>query len=338
MERWLESTWTAFADIYNCLDRKSYFFWDESALEEHLLKGRKLEDELTEMAWHARYSNPQKGAEMPDHGGRASIVIGNFMKSSYLPVVINQLSHQSLPPDRFEIILVDSADDPAFLSVARYCSQTWPELDIRAFETHEDRTKTVTTRRNVGAKQAKYDRIIMFDSDWLPVGENFLKSLLFRQTGWMVVRGTPFLAQTGGVDYGRWLRGPLAWKHKTQDWAINSPPEARVVKERNDHDFILSINREHYHNSRGFSEKCVGGSGIEDNFFNHALRRHLDRDASLEYGWAIDAIALNLNGLPTFEAVERCHPATLVPAGAQINNEDWGQPPTLEDLTPLLKC
>lgn len=331
MERWLEDSWKAFREIHNCLD-EGYFFWDETFLHQRIAD---FDPALEEVAWLAR-CQVVKGAELEDKGTKASVVIGNFAKSVYLPFLCHQLSRQSLPAERFEVILVDSADDPAFLPVARFCHRRWPGLDIRAFETHEDRTKTVTTRRNVGARQARNDIVVMFDSDWLPFGEKFLESMLKACDGpKTVVRGTPVLGQTGGQDYGQWLRGPATWVNDGGLGPIFQLPPIRLIKERNDHDFILSMPRALYWASRGFSERCVGGSGIEDNFFNHALR-HATHPHGPDYRWAIDAFTMNLNTLPTHVALRRAHPTTLVPAGSEMNGDDWGNPSTLEDLTPLL--
>ncbi len=326
MERWLEGAWTAFQDIYN-LTENEYFFFDEGFLRERI---QTFDADLDEMAWLARGQTVVRGAELPDPGGKASLVIGNFYKSCYLPFLCSQIANQSFPADRYEVIFVDSADDPAFLPVVRWCHQRWPQLEIRAFETHEDRTKTVTTRRNVGARNARNDTLVIFDADWLPVGREFLTNIFRARAGRTVVRATVFLAHIGTQHYGRWLRGPDKWFHPLEtQWQIVPSPPMRMIRERSDHDFVLAIGRDDYWESRGFSEECIGGSGIEDAFFGHAI-------SGVGRTWCLDAFACALDPLCTHVAAEKSHPATLVPAPTKRNGDDWGNPSTLEDLTNLL--
>jgi len=93
-----------------------------------------------------------------------SVVIPVYNRSRELSFVLAGLCHQTYPKDRFEVVI---ADDGSSENIPAVISEYKDILNI-AYCFQEDAGYRLAEARNLGVKQAKYDNIVILDSDAVP--------------------------------------------------------------------------------------------------------------------------------------------------------------------------
>lgn len=132
----------------------------------------------------------------------ASVVISTFNRSTALEPTLSALARQDVPPQLYEVIVVDdgSVDDTqAVLSAIRV---PYPLLKIRL-----DTNQGVSAGRNRGMSAAR-GRFLILLSDDLVVSENFVSEharTLERFPNSWVVGGFKQLEELGATPFGRYL-------------------------------------------------------------------------------------------------------------------------------------
>jgi GT2 family glycosyltransferase len=134
----------------------------------------------------------------------ASVVISTFNRSEALPPTLTALADQDLPPDRYEVIVVDdgSADDTQAVLAGI-------EMPYRLNRLRHDVNRGVSAGRNTGMREAK-GRFLILLSDDLVVSENFIGEhvrTLERFPGRWVVGGFSQLDDLMATPFGRYLDG-----------------------------------------------------------------------------------------------------------------------------------
>jgi glycosyltransferase involved in cell wall biosynthesis len=92
----------------------------------------------------------------------ASVVIPSYNNASTVPKTLLALTQQTLPPNRFEVILVDDGSTDETEKVVR--ALTLPET----FQTIRKSNGGAAAARNCGAAQARGEILVFLDSDVVP--------------------------------------------------------------------------------------------------------------------------------------------------------------------------
>jgi glycosyltransferase involved in cell wall biosynthesis len=93
-----------------------------------------------------------------------TVIIPTYNRMRLLELTLGALSRQTLPRDRFEVLVVDDGSSDGTAGVARGFAD---RLDLRYFF-QEDRGYRVSRARNVGIEHARGDICVFVDSGVLP--------------------------------------------------------------------------------------------------------------------------------------------------------------------------
>ena len=95
----------------------------------------------------------------------ASVIIPTYNRSDKLNLVLEALSKQSLPPDKYETLVVDNNSRDNTKETVQQCIQRFPRLNIRyLFEGKQG----LNFARNLGVQQARADVLVFLDDDAIP--------------------------------------------------------------------------------------------------------------------------------------------------------------------------
>lgn len=101
---------------------------------------------------------------------QASVIIPTYNRSEKLVLVLEALNKQSLPPDRYEALVVDNNSQDNTKEAVQWCIQRFPGLNLRyLFE----KKQGLNFARNLGVQQAQTDVLVFLDDDAIP------------ETGWL---------------------------------------------------------------------------------------------------------------------------------------------------------
>jgi GT2 family glycosyltransferase len=134
----------------------------------------------------------------------ASIVISTFNRSAALEPTLAALGRQDLPPDRYEVIVVDDGSTDDTREVLEAIETRY---SLRAI--HFDHNQGVSAGRNAGMRAAT-GRFLILLSDDLIVSENFVSGHLAlheRFPDAWVVGGFRQLEDLTATPFGRYLDG-----------------------------------------------------------------------------------------------------------------------------------
>src|SRR4030067_2548669 len=94
-----------------------------------------------------------------------SVIIPTYNRSDNLTLVLEALSKQSLPPDKYETLVVDNNSRDNTKETVQQCIQRFPRLNIRyLFEGKQG----LNFARNLGVQQARADVLVFLDDDAIP--------------------------------------------------------------------------------------------------------------------------------------------------------------------------
>jgi GT2 family glycosyltransferase len=133
-----------------------------------------------------------------------SVVISTYNRCTALPATLAALGRQTIPPEHYEILVVDDGSTDATMEVL---SKTSLDCNFRVFRQPEN--LGVSAGRNVAIREAR-GRHLVFMSDDLIVPEDFLAVHLdtLRQfPGWWVIGGMRQLDTATETAFGRYLDG-----------------------------------------------------------------------------------------------------------------------------------
>lgn len=133
----------------------------------------------------------------------ASVIIPTYNRSEKIVLVLEALNKQSLPPDTYEVLVVDNNSQDNTKETIQRCIQRYPGLHLRyLFEKRQG----LNFARNLGVQQALADVLVFLDDDAIPETD-WLQALLdaYRDTKTGCVGGkiTPDFPQN--IRLPRWL-------------------------------------------------------------------------------------------------------------------------------------
>ena len=100
----------------------------------------------------------------------ASVIIPTYNRSEKLVLVLEALNKQSLPPDKYEALVIDNNSQDNTKETVQRCIQRFPGLNLRyLFEEKQG----LNFARNLGVQQAQADVLVFLDDDAIP------------ETGWL---------------------------------------------------------------------------------------------------------------------------------------------------------
>lgn len=102
-----------------------------------------------------------------------SVIICTYNRSKYIYNVLESLAKGTLPPEEYEIVLIDNnCTDNTSSELDRFAVD-WPQVQLRRFvETHQG----LSYARNRGIREAKGDVLIFLDDDAFP-GPDYLSNI-----------------------------------------------------------------------------------------------------------------------------------------------------------------
>jgi glycosyltransferase involved in cell wall biosynthesis len=131
-----------------------------------------------------------------------SVVVSTFDRSQFLGGLLDALAHQSLGPDRFEVILVDDGSADATWECLRELAAG---TSLRLIGLRLERNSGQGSGRNLGVQHARGDVVAFTDDDCLP-SSTWLESLT--ATLLPVGHATLWAPDDAKVVQGRTLAGP----------------------------------------------------------------------------------------------------------------------------------
>jgi glucosyl-dolichyl phosphate glucuronosyltransferase len=137
---------------------------------------------------------------------QASIIIPTYNRANILPICFESLGKLQMPPDAFEIIIVDNNSSDDTHDICELLSKLYPVLQIRyVFEGK----KGVSNARNRGVQEANGEIICFLDDDSPPAPE-WLNCILEPFTDPQVgCVGGPSILDYQGQPTPSWLQGDL---------------------------------------------------------------------------------------------------------------------------------
>lgn len=139
-----------------------------------------------------------------------SLIIATYNRGERLCVTLDSLEGQTLPPQRWEVIVVNnnSADDTAERFAA--WSAAHPQVDARMV--HEPR-QGVSSARNRGIEESRGEYIVVIDDDEVVVPE-------FLEQYYDLFKERPEITAAGGRILPRFESRPPRWMSKYTERAI----------------------------------------------------------------------------------------------------------------------
>ena len=105
-------------------------------------------------------------------GMQASIIIRTYNESKHLPELLDKIAEQSLPRDRFEVILVDSGSTDGTLAIAEQHPLHVCVVHIRKDEFSFGRSL------NLGCEEAQGQALVFISGHCIPVDQTWLEHLI----------------------------------------------------------------------------------------------------------------------------------------------------------------
>ena len=193
----------------------------------------------------------------PDQLNTISIIISNWERAYYIPYVIEMISIQDYPKNKIEIIIVDSNSEnkDILYDLCKLSSDRHRDLNINLYQTNKDITKNYSHRRNVGARISNNHIILMFESDTIPLFDDYFKRLSGAFTRFGDIMWQPI-----SIGCAHFLN--------TNGTILDSMINYFNIPHRPSHDFGIAILRNRYYDMTGFDEHHIGWGGHEGNFFS----------------------------------------------------------------------
>jgi len=237
------------------------------------------------------------------------VVITNWKRQRFIPSIIEQLSNQSYPKDKYEVIIVDdnTPNKEEVYDIVGDVASRHEDIKFRLFETHENVTHNPALRYNVGIRHAANEVVILNESDVLMQGE------FLHQT-----------SQNHEKDTMLWL-GPEVID-------VDGRGARKVASFRGVCDLGASIRKAHLHRIRGFDERTRGWGGIESDLWNRITKIgvHYRKDPDMKaLHQAVEIAGIDVKYF--FEGAAKPGPSPPY-VGVQCNPESWGTLPTLEEI------
>jgi glycosyltransferase involved in cell wall biosynthesis len=240
-----------------------------------------------------------------------SVIITNWKRQKCIPPIINQLSLQSYPKDKYEVLIIDdnTPNKDEVYSIVKAEVSKHPGMNFRFFETHKNVTKNVVLRYNIGIRQAKNDLILLNESDILMQGE-YLARANVRHCS----------------DQNLWLGAEV----------INLEGNGELVPQKGRWvcDLGATIRRQHLLTVRGFDERVIGWGGVESNLYDRLVKIgvHYEKDSELSIlHKAIERCGISpeefWNDTADVTSFKRPENIEIAP-----NPESWGTLNTLEEI------
>ncbi|MGE0132759.1 MAG: glycosyltransferase family 2 protein [Blastocatellales bacterium] len=178
-----------------------------------------------------------------------SVIISTYNRCDALVETLHALGRQTVPPDRYEVIVVDDGSSDDTFEVAS--GITLP-CDLRVFRHEQNRG--VSAGRNLAMSHARGKYLILVSDD-LIVPENFIAThldTLERYPGFWVVGGLEQLPSLRETSFGRYLDD---WEQHLDELRKHKPLEPGIWEMAAPTARNLSLPREDYLKVGPFDEQ-----------------------------------------------------------------------------------
>ena len=165
-------------------------------------------------------------ASAGDRKLRVSVILPVRNEEPYLAQVLDDLAHQSLAQDQFEIIVVDGMSEDATAEVAQRYAERFTHF---AFLTNA--AKLSSAARNIGIEHARGEYLVFVDGHCHIPGETMLADMLdiFEQRGVRVLCRPQPLTQEPSNNFGYAVAAARAsWLGHGLDSTIYTDAEVRI--------------------------------------------------------------------------------------------------------------
>lgn len=269
-----------------------------------------------------RNLNIPAGIENTENLKPISIVISNWERYYYIPLILEMYNNQDYPHNLIEILIVDddSKDKNIFLNTIKEQVKLYPDLKIRFIQNYINKCQNPAKRRNIGLRHSSHNIVIVNESDTIPLGRNFLRGICYAHNKFDRMSCIGISIVFSIDDYTDDL---------LKIFDISSNISHSVVTFRLDHDYIMSFNKELVSQIRGFDEHTFGYGGLEGNI----SYRYDQINTKVFLNTAIYSAAL-----PNFPKPLPSDITNIVPAsyGWQnaivINDDNWGISEKMEEM------
>lgn len=311
-------TWTGIDDL-----RRNYYRY----LETGRLEGRGYAAYPKD-----RYVNISSEIEIDNSRLKPiSIVITNWERQYYIPLIMEMYNNQDYPKNLLEFIIIDddSVNKADVLNIIKEQIRLYPDLKIRFIQNYINRYYNPTKRRNIGIRQSKENIILLNETDTLPLGRNFLRGICFSHNLFKGINCLPInISFANNVCESD--DKEMNWKDISQ--ALNQ--DARVHY-RLEHEYVQSWDKELISKIRGYDENAAGWGGHDWNTIN----RYCQVGGKIAVNTAIySGLLKNFGRLLPANAARPFHSqypsqgtANFQP-GNVINDENWGISEKMEEI------
>jgi len=270
-----------------------------------------------------------------------TVVVGNWNKTGYLPLLFSQYAAQDYPKDKFRIILTDSSSTdyqvlgiPSPAEIAKAAADTYG-LNIEAYTVSD--TGCPNIRWNVGLRRATDGGLtILNECDVMPVGKEFLSTYAATFTGAkarnqnFVLFCLPF-AIAHACEYGgaAHTHDSTARAQEIINWLNIADFNALSYTHynRRDADFGCGYPTDMAKHMQGYFEGANGWGGAEGNFYG----RVRSQKGVLLYCPSLCVLHMGNYLVTPHTFIPKAAPTATVNYKADItlNDSTWGTPQCL---------
>lgn len=309
-----------FGDVSTGIDDLRYRYY--RFLETGIMEGKYRHYRLD------RYLNMPPGIETDNNNLKPiSIVLSNWERYYYIPLIMEMYHNQDYPKNLIEIVIVDSnsTDKTVLLDTIKEQVKLYPDLKIRFIQDYIS-TYGPMKRQNIGIRYSSHDIIIINETDLLPLGKNFLRGICY-------VHNKFKNAFCLGIVIS--FAGCVGESEDTEfhyDDVSQTLNERCWVHYRLDHMYINSFNKELISSIHGFDE-VPGWGGQEENTTN----RYCAHGGKVILNTSIfSAIIRNFarklpSGIIKYHSSSDCHFPNYY-RGIIANDENWGTSDKIEEI------
>lgn len=312
------NTWTGIDDL-----RNNYYRYLETG---------KMEGRGYSAYPSGKYINIPSGIETDNNNLKSiSVVITNWERHYYIPLIMEMYHNQDYPKNLLEFIIIDddSENKAEVLRIVKEMVRSYPDFRMRFIQNYVNRYYNPTKRRNIGIRHSSYNIVLLNETDTLPLGRNFLRGICFSHNKFQNLNCLPInISFANNVCESD--DEEMNWEDISQ--ALN---EDAKVHYRLEHEYVQSWDKELISSIRGYDEQAAGWGGHDWNTLDRFVQvgGKMAVNTSIYSGLLKNfGRKLSSNAAKPFHSQFHDQGTANFQSGIVINDDNWGMSEKMEEI------